>query len=149
MGFKVRRIDKGKRRIVAQLRRLNRSGVKMGFPAERPEGDIQRAEGVRNVDLAVWFEFGTETMPERSHFRSTFREKRTENKIFMSRLIRSIYRGTLTTDQALDRLGLKGVSDIRAKIRSNIPPPLVSRQGTALIDTAQYINAINYVKSRK
>lgn len=136
--------DRGANYIKAQLEKIETGAyVKVGFPAEKTEA---RTDSQSNVMIAIYHEFGTRNIPQRSFLRSTYDEKLEENNQFIKKLHSKVLDQKMTIEQALNILGLRVQSQIRAKIRSNIPPPVQRNGGnaTALIDTGQMINAITH-----
>lgn len=90
------------------------------------------------------------TLPERSYIRSALRENERELNRVMNRVATGMLNGSLTIDRGLGLLGLFGVNTVKAKIRSDVPPPLqpatVRRKGSskALIDTARLLNSVRW-----
>ena len=74
-------------------------------------------------DAAVNTEFGTKKAPARSWLRSTADEKRHHWDEFMASRMADVIDLKLSPAQALGLMGLRMVSDIQKKIRSNVPPP--------------------------
>lgn len=140
-------IDRGWKRIARRARQPKVS-AKVGI--QGPEAMAPREGGVTNVLLGLVHEFGSERVPERSHFRSTFDEKRKVYQEELDRIARAMLDGARLKGEML-LLGEEYRADVLDKIRSSIPPPLaaitVERKGgeTTLIDTGQYINSIRVV----
>ena len=144
-------------KVVAEL---HNGYVKSGFP---DSGDVSKA--TRNkatakpyddmsevAQIAVFNEFGTNTIPSRPFFRNAIdgnREKIFEmaNKFSDAAMI-----GKITVSQAFENIGLFMQSIIRKSIRSNIAPPnaksTVRNKGSSktLIDSGQMINSVTFVK---
>lgn len=133
-----------------ELKKLKRGPfVKVGFPAESSEtGDLHTGDlgggKATVVEIAIFHEFGTVNMPERSFIRSSFDERKRENESLTRRLAFRIY-GGMSVEKALDILGIKIINDQKRKIQSNIPP-ITKEGGTMLIDTGQMINSITFVR---
>jgi len=148
---RTRRRDVNLKRIKREMAKIQRSPhVRIGFPREAPttkaKRDVEGFKPLTNLQIAVFHEFGTQTIPERSFIRSTYRENIRKIRSTVRRLLKGVIKGTETTSSALTKLGLMHVAQIQKKVRSNIPPPLKRRKGTALIDTAQMINSVVFVK---
>jgi phage gpG-like protein len=142
-GFKIIDRNLGYKEILAEMKKLEKSPyVKVGVMGEKKH----TGGSATNVEVAVFHEFGTSTVPERSFIRSTTDEQSRAWSQLTASLRSQIMKLGMRVEQALDIMGLKIKSDIQAKIRSNIPPPLKHREGTALIDTGQLINSIRFVK---
>ena len=72
---KTKDIDHGYKRILRELKKLEKKPhVKVGFPIERKKtGEPKEGnEFVTVLDVAIWHEFGTVGLPERSFVRSSF-----------------------------------------------------------------------------
>lgn len=112
--------------------------------------DGRDGESLGNAQIGHIHEYGLGNSPQRSFLRSTFDEKRDAYiRLFRLSFSRAAH-GLCTGKEAVEFVAMKAVADVKRKIRSNIPPPLaestVERKGssTALIDTGQLINAIDY-----
>lgn len=141
-------IDRGWKRIAKRARQPKVS-AKVGIQA--PEAEATRKGGITNVLLGMVHEFGSERVPERSHFRSTFDEKQKDYQAELDRIAQAMLDGARLKGEML-LLGEEYRADVLDKIRSSIPPPLadvtVERKGgetTPLIDTGQYLNSIRVV----
>lgn len=108
-------------------------------------------------EIAICHEFGTIHIPERSFLRSTHDEQWNNWFTMTDKLRKQIMKGDMTVKKALGLLGMQITQDFRKKIRSNIRPPLAAstlkgktRGGKvgniALIDTAQMLNSLTYVR---
>lgn len=86
-------------------------------------GAGEYADGTSVADVALWNEFGTSKIPERSFIRSTLHEHQTQINAWRSSLVEQVLESRMTVHKALDILGFKIRELIRAKINSNIPPP--------------------------
>lgn len=118
--------DKGLKKILKALK-----GVKVIAKAGIQGSDAVEAHddgGPTNVELGVWHEFGVpETkLPSRSFMRSTMDEQ--ENKYFRMVLHGTRQttdsRGMVPPDIWMGQIAEAMASDIKKKIRSNVPPPL-------------------------
>jgi hypothetical protein len=111
--------------------------------------DIGRGSDQTNAQIGFYQEFGTSKIPQRSFLRSTFDQKVTEYRKLNKKAMVQAAKGRIGVEQALDLLGQKIASDVKAKIRSKIPPPnapstiKAKSSSTPLIDTAQLLNAID------
>lgn len=147
--------DMGFDRIKRQMAEIERrrplvvSGVISGeSKAENNRSGGNESDKIRNIDIAVFQEFGTETIPERSHFRAGFDENINKLQRAASNLFGKILDGTETIDGALNKLGLRLQTTTKKKIQEGLSPGLKSREGTPLFDTGQYINSITFEKRR-
>lgn len=149
MSKKVELIDKdlGWKKIKKQFSRADLElsvGILEGSPS-RTEG------GPTNAVIGHIHEYGLGNNPERSFLRSTMDDKKGSADRMV---IRDIRRG-MTPEQVLNLLGLKLQADVRATIRSNIPPALsastIAQKGSsvALVDTGQLVQSIDYQVKKK
>jgi hypothetical protein len=165
---KTKRIDLGANQIRKQLKILDgRPHVKVGFPAENKPTEEPHvgSKGLRNVDIAVYHEFGTEKIPQRSFIRTARKDNLKKWIKATLNLQRKIYQGRMTVSKALDILGLKLQKDIKRKITQGDPSwddladsTKISRlkKGSGdkgpirpLVDTGQMRNAVTYIKVMK
>ena len=124
--------------------------VNVGFVGDKAHQAHPGTGGLTNNELGMVHEFGSPAagIPERSFLRSTFDEQRPAYKELARKLCRAVIERKMSVPTALKVLGLKAESDVRAKIRSHIPPPnspaTIAAKGssTPLIDTGQMVNAI-------
>lgn len=114
--------------------------------------------GITNVQLAVVHEFGSpaEKIPARSFLRSTMDEKEGRYGTLVLRGLRKFIdaRGLDQVERILGVVGEVMVSDVKKKIRSNIPPALSPRyarrrlamgKGTRTLNvTGQLLNSITW-----
>lgn len=113
-------------------------------------GDVTLAE------VAAFHELGL-GVPERSFIRATFedREVQEAQRATSATLARGLIAERMSVQQALQRLGLWAVAQIKKRIKDHIPPPLkqatIDRKGssTPLVDTGQLINSITFEVKEK
>lgn len=136
----VRDVDKGFKKLMATMRKVD----------SRPEREITvgvhsdeggNYEGASIQDVATFHEFGTATIPARSFVRAWFDTTESENN---AKIGRALEQGIKTGDfdQPLKQLATVFAADVQKRIIGGIPPPLVSRSGTPLVDTGQLKSAI-------
>lgn len=163
--------DVGYGAILKELKKLeNKPFVKVGFPAEfttttqakkktePTEGSsvfdsdsiVVIDENVTVLDVAIWNEFGTENIPERSFLRSAFDKNRKKYEAETKKMLIKIYKSEMGVERALDILGLMIENDIKDMIRNGEFEPnsiaTVLRKGSdkPLIDTAQMLNSVRF-----
>jgi hypothetical protein len=128
--------------------------VRIGIVGEALNTERKSGDAATNLEIGTAHEFGTETIPERSHIRAAA----DENQRKYERTIEALFRkATKTKDDvkklnwalAMGRVGALVLSDIKRKIQSGIPPTLKHREGTPLIDTGQYINSLQWEVRKK
>lgn len=136
------------KKYLEELEKLKKKPyVKVGFPA--PSFSKPREDDALTVgEVAVYNEFGTETIPERSFIRTTFDEKKYQIQDFIDQVVGEISDGKYTTEQGLERIGLYGAKLIVEKIRTSVPPPnapsTIARKGSSntLVDTGQMVQTL-------
>lgn len=80
-------------------------------------------DGTSVVQVALWNEFGTDNMPERSFIRSTVDENRSKIEVWRLEMIENIMTKGWTVNKALEAMGFRIQVLIQNKIKSNVPPP--------------------------
>lgn len=83
----------------------------------------QYEDGTSVVQVALWNEFGTEHIPERSFFRSTLDKHEDQINSWRKEAIEKIIDGKETPEHALESIGFKIRELIKNTILSNVPPP--------------------------
>jgi len=129
------RIRNGERQLRKILKTFSGpSKVKVGFP-EGTDGEV--------IDKAVYNEFGTRDIPERPFMRNGFREGTPELRRLARQLAGRIIAGTMTKEQALNRMGGKGKQLIQDSITDMRDPPnaqsTIDRKGSSnpLVDEGE------------
>jgi len=145
--------DKRWRELVAKIgKEMANKGVRVGVLAEK--GGNEDRDGITMIELAAIHEFGSQAagIPERSFIRSAFEGSTSEHaqRIMMGKTIKGVIEDRMTPDQALEMLGLWGVSRIKKGIKAGIDPAnadsTVAKKGSSkpLVDTGRLLNAINH-----
>lgn len=116
--FKVKGGDAYKK-LLKQAGELKRMYVSVGVH----DGAGEYEDGTSVVEVALWMEFGTETIPERSWLRSTLSGKESLINQWRIDLLGQFVDGKITAKKALETLGYRIRELVRAAINSNIPPP--------------------------
>lgn len=150
MSADVKVIDRGLAKYVRDTSRLNGRGVKVGIQADAgrdPES------GVDLLDIAIFNEFGTETIPARPFVRDFFEKNRKVLATAMDRQAEAVSGGA-NPSQAMDTLGLFVEKHQRRHVQQSPSwaapnaPATVKKKGssTPLIDHGTMVNAIRYEK---
>lgn len=138
--------DLGYRRIMRDLRRSRNSTVEIGIH----EGSTT-PEGLTIAEYAMYNEYGTDEIPERSFMRSTFDENLGGFKTLIARQWGRFIRGESTIFRALSRIGMEHETQVKQKIRDLKTPPNApytiakKRSDNPLIDTSAMVNSVRYV----
>lgn len=113
--------DLGWRKLGREVRKRG-AFVTVGIHGE----DDSRAGGIGNVELGTVHEFGSERagIPERSFIRSTLDRNIGAYRTMIRDLGNRVYATLITTEQALELVGLKVASDIRKTISRGLKPVL-------------------------
>ncbi len=153
MAITTKDFDLGYLKILKEMKKLDQNPrVKVGWPIEEPKATAPHTESSLTVaEIAIVHEFGSviKGIPERSMLRATHDMKAKEWSIATNKLAGAIFDGKITVEVALDRLGLLMVRDVKRRISSGIAPALKHRDGTALVDTGQMLNAVTFVRMMK
>ena len=106
------------------------------------------------VEVALWNEYGTRTIPERSFIRSTVDENMGILNRWREEMIDNILNKGWTVEKSLEAIGFRLQQLIQNKIKSNVPPPNAEstvaqkqRDGVApvtLIHTGLLLRSITY-----
>lgn len=147
----VKAIDRGLALHARLARSLQGRGVKFGIQADAGKDPDTQAD---LLDIAIWNEFGTETIEARPAMRD-FAEKNGEvlGQV-MDRMATAVEDGRLTTDQALDQLGTFAEKHQKAHIRNSKKwakpnaESTIAKKGSdvPLIDDGLLVNAVRYQK---
>jgi hypothetical protein len=121
MTIKTRVIDKGWKRILQSVKKMHKGArVKVGFMHQ--EGTYEDSD-VTVVDVAIWNEFGTETIPERPFMRQTSQKMQPRMEQLSEKLLIKYIEGKTSIDSALDVMGLTMVSAYKNAINNWTSPP--------------------------
>lgn len=137
----------------ALLTRLKGKERKLTVGVHEAEGALphesESTEHATVADVAKWMEFGTVDIDPRSFLAGWVDESEAKIKEDLRKAAAAVVSGKLPSMEiALERLGLKFVGDIRARIRAGIEPALadstIERKGssTPLINTGQLQSSI-------
>ncbi len=111
-----------------------------------PHGDDE----LTVIEVAVFNEFGTDTIPERSFLRAWFDENQDRCRVAVRKMLEAVITGKYTREQAMQLVAQRFVGEIQRKIASGIPPAnapsTISKKGSdkPLINTGQLRSAISY-----
>lgn len=131
--------DKGYKALVVRAKDMARSmPVRVGIHPDA--GSEHYPDGTSVLDVAIWNEFGTENIPERSFLRAWFEKNQPRALAMLKRINQLVLEGKLTREQGLNQLGLRWVAEIQERMSKGIPPPnapsTIAKKGssTPLID---------------
>lgn len=83
------------------------------------------------VEVALWNEFGTKDIPERSFFRSTIDEQQSRIEAYREQMVGNILSKGWPVQKALEAIGLFVQTLIQNKIRSNVAPVYGTGKGNS------------------
>jgi hypothetical protein len=169
--------------IAAAIKRLANTDVMVGIPSDQEQphydesggqakGTEKRTDtpsGIGNANIGYIHETGAGHVPARPWLSPGIRLNQRKWTDYMKQAGKLAFTGNVVAaDKAWNAAGITAVSGVKARIQSDIPPPLsprtvagrVARRGdavgsatasdfTALIDTAQFINSVSYVVRQK
>ena len=142
----VKDIDHGYKDLVRRVKAFR--GAKIDVGIFESDGSKLYEDAVTVLEVAIWNEFGTDKIPERSFIRAWFDENEEKCREGVRRMAEAVLAGKYTPEQALELLGAKFVGEIQKRIANGIPPPnaasTVARKGsdTPLVDKGQLRSAI-------
>lgn len=116
----VKITEKGKKETGELKKRLKEL---QGYYVTIGVHDDHYEDGTSVIDVALWNEFGTESIPARSFFRSTLDGSERLINDWREKALDRIFEGRSTPERELTMIGFRIRELIRTKIQSNIPPP--------------------------
>jgi hypothetical protein len=146
-GSAIRDTDRGYAALVNRV---------FGLAKEKPIVHVGILEegasdgGVSVLDVAIWNEFGTATIPERSFIRDWFDENEPKLRADLVTLMRSVVKGERTADQVLELLGQRAVAQIQERISAGIAPQNAAstvakkKSSTPLVDSGVLRSSVSY-----
>ena len=159
-------IDRGWNKIMRELKRTDKSYVKVGVQQDKmhkpSSKGSQPTETTDMVTIAVANEFGVDTpsgsrsgfstvrIPERSFIRSTTDEQKQHLIALKAKAIRDIASGKTTVKRQLNRIGTDLSGEIKKKIKNLETPPnaqsTIDAKGSSnpLMDTGQLRKSIRH-----
>lgn len=75
------------------------------------------------VQVALWNEFGTQTIPQRSFFRSALRDNEAKINRWREEMLNHMVTDNWSIEDVLNTMGQRIQILIQNKIKSNVPPP--------------------------
>jgi hypothetical protein len=157
MAAQLKDVDRGYGALVQRVFGMaaKRARVDVGIlDGDRPHsgggGEDSVDHAVSILQVAIWNEFGTATIPERSFIRAWFDENEGKLRQELAVLMRSVLEGKRTREQILELVGQRAVAQIQARIAAGIAPEnapsTVEKKGssTPLINTGALRSAVSY-----
>ncbi|QDJ52811.1 hypothetical protein [Bordetella hinzii] len=144
-------IDRGLQQHARLARALNGRGVKFGIQADAGKDP---ETGADLLDIAVYNEYGTETVPARPFMRDFAEKNGKALGQAMDRMAAAVQGGQLALDAALDQLGTFAEKHQKAHVQQSKKwakpnaPATVKKKGSdvPLIDQGLMVGAIRYEK---
>lgn len=157
VSVKVKEVDLGWTKIIAEIRKMKGSYTKVGLPQEgrvEPNPDTGITEMSELVTIGAVHEFGApnKNIPERSFVRSSTDDNRSRIIKMQQLEISKITAGNSTVELSLKRMGTTMTALMQRKIRQGPFEPLkqstIDRKGSSkpLIDKGQLIQSIQHVE---
>lgn len=146
-GVKVKDVREKYDRFV-ELLYTNKDGQRLDVGIQPERAALEYERGVTIIEVAIWNEFGTKTIPSRSWLRGWFQENQNYVTGWLLGEFKRVARGEQTKVQALQRVGEKCVASIKQRIVARIPPPnapsTIAKKGSnvPLIDTGIFLGSI-------
>lgn len=135
--------------LLAELTVLGKASVTVGFHADKKakrEGD----DPATNAEIAASHEFGAGDQERRPFMGPAMEQGAGELLDLQTKVAGAVLDVQMTAEDACGIVGERAVAMIKAKIRSNVQPPLkqstIDAKGSSvtLIDSAQMLNAVSY-----
>tara|TARA_R110002012_G_scaffold271932_2_gene457263 strand:- start:1137 stop:1637 length:501 start_codon:yes stop_codon:yes gene_type:complete len=159
MAKAVRDKDLGYKRILKEIKKLEKKPhVKIGLLSNTGKQDkgftsgdkIKTTSEVSVLEVGIYNEFGTDTIPSRPFMRTTHDEHNSKWFGMIRKFTGKMYEGKATVNMALEIVGQQATADMKNKIKkgpftANAPATTKKKKSTKpLVDTAQLIGSINY-----
>lgn len=141
------RITAQGRRFFAELERLRRLQVRVGFQ----QGQAFSEDGVDMVDIVAWNEVGNAHTPARPFLRKSVDENETLINNFCRQQLRELTEGRISSQSVLNRIGAMQVGLVQDKITDGDYAPnaqsTIQRKGSdkPLIDTGRMRQSVHFV----
>ncbi len=152
MPFKDK--DNGYKKLVQSVYKLGAvPRIEVGVLSGKADEMHVTEGGTRQVtvlDVAIWNEFGTKKIPERSFIRAWFDENEEKARTAVRRLLSSVVSGKREAKDVANILGTTFVAQIQKRMASGIAPEnaeeTIERKGSSkpLIDTGQLRSSITF-----
>lgn len=142
-------VDKGYRKLVKMIAESGQGEISVGIQAAEGDEEAKNNPGKTILDIATYNEFGL-GVPERSFIRAWFDSHAAQNNRAIAAILKQVYKGKISLEQGLERLGLFFVGSMQKRISDGIEPPnaasTIKRKGSSkpLIDTGQLRSSITY-----
>jgi len=147
-------IDRGWNRIMRELKRTDKSFVKVGVQAGTMHNPSSKGSKPKDttdmVKIAIANEFGTKTIPERSFLRSTTDDQQRNLGVMKAQAVRKITAGKTNVKRELKTIGTYLGGEVKKKIKNLRTPPnspvTIARKGSSnpLMDTNQLRASIRH-----
>lgn len=144
----VRDTDRGYKRTVDTIFDLSANPVDIGVGVFDDSGTY--GDGTSVVEVAMYQEFGTSRIPERSFIRAYIDENEIRIREMMRDSLQAVARGVVSKDTAMRLLGQKIANEMKGRLSAGIPPPnapsTVKQKGVnaPLVNTGRLREAIKY-----
>ncbi len=144
----VRDVDHGYAKLVENVFGIEKPKITVGI--FEVAGASTYSDGVTLLEVAIYNEFGTDKIPERSFIRAWFDENESKCKEAVRVMLVAVLAGKYTKEQALEMLAQRFVGEIQKRIAAGIPPEnapaTIAAKGssTPLIDKGQLRSGITY-----
>jgi hypothetical protein len=148
MASSVRDVDKGYRKLIDKVFKLQKPKVAVGiFEAD---GQASAGEGVTLIEVAVINEFGGGNVPARSFLRGWFDENKERAQKTLMKLLADCLEKEGDPKKAIEVFGLWLQGEIQKRIAQGIPPAnapsTIEKKGSSkpLIDKGQLRSSITF-----
>ena len=137
-------------KIAAIMKKTKDAYVSVGVH----EGAGSYEGGQEVLQVALWNEFGTETIPSRPFFRTAIDQNEGLINQWREEMVHKMILGEITPKKALEAIGFRVQVLVQNQIKSNMPPPNApstiahkAREGVApvtLIETGLLLRSITF-----
>lgn len=106
------------KRYLEELQKALTMSVKVGLPADKVGGKVYD-DGMSIMQIGAIHEYGYPPIPQRSFLAVPFQIKAVEIGVFIGLEFNSVFKGTMTTERALARIGVKTSNISKEAFRTN------------------------------
>lgn len=136
--------------FLAMIKELQGSEIKLGILGSGAGGGKHKKSDATVLDIAIWNEFGTRKMPERSFIRASYDSNRSDYESKGEKLLEQVIGMTVSPSVLYDTLGLYMVGQTQKYLTNLSSPPndpfTIKMKGSSnpLIDSGQMRDSIEY-----
>lgn len=124
--------------------------IAVGLPKGSEVAGVKYPDGTDLLDVAMWNEFGTSSIPERSFIRVGVRANLDDLNKLAANLVKELNEGKIDIETAGEALGLKAADGVKSYIVELTSPPnapatiKIKKSSNPLVDTGLLNQSITH-----